>query len=67
MTAPVWMRYPRRPVRDKIERDPLAIGRSGRAGRDERTPLEAPEGLDLEPIPEDRTLVEMFEAGELMR
>ena len=34
------------------------------AERDERTP-EAPEGLDLKPIPEDRTLVEMFEAGEL--
>ena len=66
MTAPVWMRG--------ILEDQYGIKsneirwRSGgqeEAGRDERTPFEAPEGLDLEPIPEDRTLVEMFEAGEL--
>lgn len=34
-------------------------------GRDERTPLDPPPGLDLQPIPTDRSLTGMFEAGEL--
>ena len=34
-------------------------------GRDERTPLDAPPGIDLAAIPRDRYLSEMFEAGEL--
>ncbi len=66
MTAPVWMRGI---LEDEYGIKPEEIRwRSGgqeEAGRDERTPFEAPPGLDLEPIPNDRTLVEMFEAGEL--
>ena len=66
MTAPVWMRGI---LEDEYGVKPEEIRwRSGgqeEAGRDERTPFEAPPGLDLEPIPQDRTLVEMFEAGEL--
>ena len=66
MTAPVWMRG----ILDdqygiKSNEIRWRSGGQEEAGRDERTPFEAPEGLDLEPIPEDRTLVEMFEAGEL--
>lgn len=66
MTAPVWMRGI---LEDEYGIKPGEIRwRSGgqeQPGRDERTPFEPPEGLDLEPIPQDRTLVEMFEAGEL--
>lgn len=66
MTAPVWMRGM---LEDEYGVLPTEIRwRSGgqeQAGRDERTPFEPPEGLDLQPIPEDRTLVEMFEAGDL--
>ena len=66
MTAPVWMRGI---LEDEYGVKPTEIRwRSGgqeEPGRDERTPFEPPPGLDLEPIPEDRTLVEMFEAGEL--
>ena len=66
MTAPVWMRG----ILDdqygiKSNEIRWRSGGQEEAGRDERTPFEAPPGLDLEPIPEDRTLVEMFEAGEL--
>ncbi|MEX2453629.1 MAG: ABC transporter substrate-binding protein [Rhodospirillaceae bacterium] len=66
MTAPVWMRGI---LEDEYGVKPTDIRwRSGgqeQAGRDERTPFDAPAGLDLKPIPQDRTLVEMFEAGEL--
>lgn len=66
MTAPVWMRGI---LEDEYGVLPTDIHwRSGgqeQAGRDERTPFEAPAGLDLQAIPQDRTLVEMFEAGEL--
>jgi 4,5-dihydroxyphthalate decarboxylase len=66
MTAPVWMRGI---LEDEYGIKPEEIRwRSGgqeEAGRDERTPFEAPEGLDLQAIPQDKTLVEMFEAGEL--
>ena len=66
MTAPVWMRG----ILDDeygIKRTDIRWRSGGQeeAGRDERTPFEAPDGLDLQAIPQDRTLVEMFEAGEL--
>ena len=66
MTAPVWMRG----ILDdeygiKSNEIRWRSGGQEEAGRDERTPFEAPQGLDLEPIPEDSTLVEMFESGEL--
>jgi 4,5-dihydroxyphthalate decarboxylase len=35
------------------------------AGRGERTPLDLPPSIDCKPIPHDRTLSELFEAGEL--
>lgn len=66
MTAPVWMRgmledeYGVRP--DEIH---WRSGGQEEAGRDERTPLTLDNGVDLQPIPEDRTLSEMFAAGEL--
>ena len=66
MTAPVWMRGM---LEDEYGVHPKDIHwRSGgqeEAGRDERTPLELTNGVDLQPIPDDRTLVQMFEAGEL--
>ena len=66
MTAPVWMRGI---LEDEYGVKPTEIRwRSGgqeEPGRDERTPFTPPPELDLEPIPEDRTLIEMFEAGEL--
>ena len=66
MTAPVWMRGI---LEDEYGVKPTEIKwRSGgqeEPGRDERTPFEPPPGLDLQPIPEGRTLVDMFEAGEL--
>ena len=34
-------------------------------GREERAPLQLPPGIDLKPIPKDRTLSEMLENGEL--
>ena len=34
-------------------------------GREERTPLELPPGIDLKPIPKGKTLSAMLEAGEL--
>tara|TARA_B100000686_G_scaffold348828_1_gene440823 strand:+ start:936 stop:1931 length:996 start_codon:yes stop_codon:yes gene_type:complete len=66
MTAPVWMRG----ILDdeygiKSNEIRWRSGGQEEAGRDERTPFLAPDGLDLEPIPEDKTLVQMFEAGEL--
>ena len=66
MTAPVWMRGM---MEDEYGVKPNEIHwRSGgqeEAGRDERTPLVLTNGVDLQPIPEDKTLVELFEAGEL--
>lgn len=66
MTAPVWMRGI---LEDEYGVKPADIHwRSGgqeEPGRDERTPLTLTNGVDLQPIPEDRTLVEMFEAGAL--
>jgi 4,5-dihydroxyphthalate decarboxylase len=34
-------------------------------GREERAPLKLPPGIDLQPIPKDKTLSAMLEAGEL--
>ncbi len=66
MTAPVWMRGI---LKDEYDVDARDIhwrnGGQEEAGRDERTPLELTNGVDLQSIPTDRTLVEMFEAGEL--
>ena len=66
MTAPVWMRGM---LLDEYGVDAKDIhwrgGGQEEPGRDERTPLVLTDGVDLQPIPEDRTLVEMFEAGEL--
>lgn len=66
MTAPVWMRGM---FQDEYGVQPSDIhwrnGGQEEAGRDERTPLTLTNGVDLQAIPEDRTLSEMFEAGEL--
>ena len=66
MTAPVWMRGM---LEDEYGVKPIDIHwRSGgqeEPGRDERTPLVLSNGVDLRPIPEDKTLVELFEAGSL--
>ena len=66
MTAPVWMRGM---MEDEYGVRPEDIhwrnGGQEEAGRDERTPLELSSGVDLQSIPEDRTLVELFEEGEL--
>jgi 4,5-dihydroxyphthalate decarboxylase len=66
MTAPVWMRGM---LEDEYGVHPKDIhwrgGGQEEAGRDERTPLELTNGVDLQPIPNDKTLVELFEAGEL--
>jgi 4,5-dihydroxyphthalate decarboxylase len=34
-------------------------------GRDERTPIKLPPGIDLQPIPHDRSVSQMLESGEL--
>ena len=66
ITAVVWMRgmmhheYGVRP--DEIH---WRSGGQEQAGRHERTPLKPIPGLDLKPIPEDRTLVGMLRDGEL--
>lgn len=66
MTAPVWMRGI---LQDEYGVLPTDIhwrnGGQEEAGRDERTPLTLTNGVDLQAIPEDRTLSEMFEAGDL--
>ncbi len=66
MTAPVWMRGM---MQDEYGvRPEECIWRSGgqeQPGRDERTPIKPIPGLDLAPIPNDRTLVDMFVKGEL--
>ena len=66
MTAPVWMRGM---MQDEYGvRPEECIWRSGgqdQPGREERTPIKPIPGLDLAPIPNDRTLVDMFVKGEL--
>ena len=66
MTAPVWMKGI---LEDEYGVKPTDIKwRSGgqeEPGRDERTPWSPPPGLDLKPIGDDETLVQLFEAGEL--
>jgi 4,5-dihydroxyphthalate decarboxylase len=66
MTAPLWIRGM---LEDEYGVRPSDIHwRSGgqeEPGRGERTPLVLTNGVDLQPIAADRTLVQMFEAGEL--
>lgn len=66
MTAPVWMRGM---LQDEYGVKPEEItwrtGGQEQPGRDERTPIRPIPGLDLAPIPPDRTLVDMLVAGEL--
>lgn len=66
MTAPVWMRGI---LKDEYGIDARDIHwRSGgqeEPGRDERTPLTLTNGVDLQAIPQDRTLCDMFVKGEL--
>ena len=66
MTAPVWMRGM---MQDEYGvRPEEIIWRSGgqeQPGREERTPLAPIPGLDLKPIPADRTLSQMLAEGEL--
>ena len=66
MTAPVWMRGM---LEDEYGVRPQDIhwrgGGQEETGRDERTPLELTNGVDLQPIPPDQTLVKMLDAGEL--
>ena len=66
MTAPVWMRGM---LEDEYGVRPIDIhwrnGGQEEPGRDERTPLTLTNGVDLQAIPADRTLNEMFVAGEL--
>lgn len=66
ITAVVWMRGM---LQHEYGVHPSEIhwrqGGQEQAGRKERTPLAAIPGVDLQSIPEDRTLVDMLEAGEL--
>ena len=66
ITAVVWMRGM---MQHEYGVKPSEIHwRSGgqeQAGRDERTPLKPIPGLDLQPIPHDKTLVGMLRDGEL--
>jgi 4,5-dihydroxyphthalate decarboxylase len=66
ITAVVWMRGL---LQHEYGVSPEEIhwrqGGQEQAGRKERTPLRPISGVDLQAIPEDRTLVEMLEAGEL--
>ena len=66
ITAVVWMRGI---LQDEYGVSPTDIAwRSGgieEPGRDERTPLAPIPGLDLKPIPSDKTLAGMLAAGEL--
>jgi len=66
MTAPLWMRGM---LEDEYGVKPSDIhwrnGGQEEPGRDERLPLVLTNGVELQSIPAERTLVEMFEAGEL--
>src|SRR5579859_7695819 len=66
ITAVVWMRGL---LQHEYGVKPTEISwRNGgleEAGRDERTPLKPIPGLDLQPIPNDKTLVGMLREGEL--
>ncbi len=66
ITAVVWMRGL---MQHEYGVHPSEIHwRSGgqeQAGRHERTPLKSIKGIDLQPIPEDKTLVGMLRDGEL--
>src|SRR5919204_2327370 len=66
ITANVWIRGI---LKDEYGVDTREVhGRNGgvkEPGRDERTPLKLPPDIDLKPIPRDKTLSAMLEAGEL--
>ena len=66
ITAVVWMRGL---MQHEYGVKPSEIhwrqGGQEQAGRHERTPLKPIPGVDLKPIPEDKTLVGMLAAGEL--
>lgn len=66
MTANVWMRGI---FKEDYGIDPKDIhwrtGGQDEPGRDERTPLALPQGVDLQPIPSDKTLDKMLMDGEL--
>jgi 4,5-dihydroxyphthalate decarboxylase len=65
-TANVWMRGI---FKEEYSVDPADIhwrtGGQDQPGRDERTPLKLPPGIDLQPIPEGKTLDKMLTDGEL--
>lgn len=66
ITANVWIRGMLKDDFDVKTQD--LHWRSGgieEAGREERAPLQLPAGIDLKPIPKDKTLSAMLEAGEL--
>lgn len=66
ITATVWIRGI---LQDEYGVDVRSVrwrqGGQEEAGRTERSKLTLPEDIDLAPIPTDRTLSEMLEAGEL--
>ena len=66
ITAVVWIRGM---LQHQYGVNPTEIhwrqGGQEQAGRKERTPLKPIPGVDLQSIPEDRTLVDMLEAGDL--
>ncbi len=66
ITAVVWMRGM---LQHEYGVHPKEIhwrqGGQEQPGRQERTPLKPIPGIDLQPIPEDKTLVGMLRAGEL--
>lgn len=65
-TANVWMRGI---FKEEYGVDPSDIhwrtGGQDEPGRGERTPLSLPAGVDLQPIPADKTLTQMLTDGEL--
>jgi 4,5-dihydroxyphthalate decarboxylase len=66
ITAVVWMRGLMQHEYDVAPSDiPWRSGGQEEPGRGERTPLKPIPGLDLAPIPDDRTLVGMLRDGEL--
>ena len=66
ITANVWIRgiledaYGVKPQDIKWRR-----GGIEEPGRGERAPIELPDGIDLQQIPDDKTLSDMLEAGEI--